>query len=244
MKCLCKAKWIQPPSPTVTDYKPLVLASKGGRESRVETTQGRNELHKGNQEGRKARFKLLYLVRPQWAFRVFRWCVFSFGTYFKYLQEATLFCGWVCAAIHKKITTLEVEILKDGAFLELRPSIAVDSERELDLILSFHKYFQRLSFMVTHITMDLLEMVHLNHKKHGSERRRERKAEETRGLTQPIFKQWPKVISFTSALNASSSLLFDCRDWSWPSWRSVWRVQQTLKLYGSTVFTKEHHPWL
>ena len=51
IKCLCKGKLIQPPSLMLTDYKPLVLARKAGREGRVETVQGRDELHKGNQEG-------------------------------------------------------------------------------------------------------------------------------------------------------------------------------------------------
>lgn len=54
-----------------------------------------------------------------------------------------------------KIATPEAEILKDGAFLDLRLSIAVVSKRLLNLLVSLHKYFQSLSYMVTHITIQI-----------------------------------------------------------------------------------------
>lgn len=75
-----------------------------------------------------------------------------------------------------------MEILKDSTVLELRLSIAIVSERALDLLVSLHEYFQILSSMVTCVNIwicGFLEMVPLNHNKHGFERGRERRAEET-----------------------------------------------------------------
>lgn len=75
MKCLCKAELIKPPALLATDYKPLALArkqvEKAGWKLRRENMSFVREAKKGALI-KKARFKPVYSVCPQWAFRVFR----------------------------------------------------------------------------------------------------------------------------------------------------------------------------